>query len=441
MIGIFQGRGIASKSSVFAQVDVNFRNHIEKFSDNGSLAPLAVFMCLALHANEGGWAWPGRDTLTRETGLKSTKTLSKALEHLRTVKIENQRVFTHYRVKLKDGRWGGSAYLLFPDQPHGKPPFPNMYEWGEAGVPASSGFVYLVRYSGNYRLGFDKNLVERLRRLRQAEDFKEVIAWYPALDAGQAAAAWVSAWAPQHANGQRYYLDQLQVTGFTTYAIAHQGRLDDPKGLTISIDDYAPGKNGRMFKKSEMTWDKAEKIADGVQTASEVDDFDFDTEFKPKYPKVSQDEFKVPDGMSPQEYASQRVVAATKRYLDNHSTEDAWGTNTHACKWVTAHNEAPVGAIIALGKALEKDIGMAPAWDSKQNVLGWFSGLWECLKVAKYDQGIVVAAARRLRGEGLSVANPYSLVKTTQAMQSESVGPRIEKESKAVKNPPAYYVN
>lgn len=128
MIGIFQGRGIADRARVHAQIDVDMREHLHAFNNGKNLNALAVFMDIALHANEGGWAWPGRAKMKKHTGIKTEAALTSALRWLRGVKINGQRIFAHYRQRVK-GKWGRSAYLIFPDLIHPDPPYPDMYEY------------------------------------------------------------------------------------------------------------------------------------------------------------------------------------------------------------------------------------------------------------------------------------------------------------------------
>ena len=129
MLGIFQGRGLFQEGEgVFAQIDVTMREHLHEFNTGKSLNPLGIFLAIALHANKDGWAWPSRELIKKETGIKGDAAITSALKHLRGMKINGQRVFAHYRVQ-KDGQWGQSAYLIFPDLPHGVAPFDDMIEF------------------------------------------------------------------------------------------------------------------------------------------------------------------------------------------------------------------------------------------------------------------------------------------------------------------------
>jgi len=128
MISIFSGRGIADAARVHAQIDVDFRYHIHEFSNGRNTNALAVFLCIGLHADQNGWAWPGRSLIQQETGLSTERALTAALAHLRKVKIQGQRVFAHYREGRADGQKGRSAYLIFPDLPHDGFPKGNSFE-------------------------------------------------------------------------------------------------------------------------------------------------------------------------------------------------------------------------------------------------------------------------------------------------------------------------
>lgn len=130
MIGIFNGRQLFdSDKTVFAQINVALREHLHEFNTGKNTNPFAVFMAIALHASEDGWAWPSRDLLKQETGIKSEAAITSALRHLRKMRIKGQRVFAHYRVHEKSGVWGRSAYLIFPDAEHGTAPFEGMVEY------------------------------------------------------------------------------------------------------------------------------------------------------------------------------------------------------------------------------------------------------------------------------------------------------------------------
>jgi hypothetical protein len=109
---------------------VDFREHLHEFNNGRNLNALGVFLCIALHADSNGWAWPGRGLLKRETGIGTEHAMTGALAHLRKIRIQGHRVFSHYRVQNpRTKRWGRSAYLIFPDLPHGPGPFANLVEY------------------------------------------------------------------------------------------------------------------------------------------------------------------------------------------------------------------------------------------------------------------------------------------------------------------------
>jgi len=113
MISFFNGRKRTlggSTSEVYAQVSVDFRDHLHVFKG----ARLGVFLAIALHTDEDGWAWPSYELLARETGY-SEDTVSKALADLCTLTLEGCRVLLRYQPKGGgDGRFSSNRYLLFP---------------------------------------------------------------------------------------------------------------------------------------------------------------------------------------------------------------------------------------------------------------------------------------------------------------------------------------
>jgi helix-turn-helix protein len=114
MITIFNGRkrtlGLDSEKVVWAQVSVQFRDYLKLFKG----AKLAVFLAIALHADEDGWAWPSRKLLCAETGL-GPDTVSSALTALCNTSIDGYRVLLKGQPRMaKGGTFANNSYLIFP---------------------------------------------------------------------------------------------------------------------------------------------------------------------------------------------------------------------------------------------------------------------------------------------------------------------------------------
>ena len=116
MITIFNGRRRtvgAAANSVYAQVDVSLRENLHLFNNGKNLNSLAVFLALALHANEQGFAWPSFDLLMKETGIARKETLRAALQQLLEVWIDGSPVIRIY-VREENRQHKGYMYHIFP---------------------------------------------------------------------------------------------------------------------------------------------------------------------------------------------------------------------------------------------------------------------------------------------------------------------------------------
>ena len=114
MISFFNGRTRTlggETAEVFAKVDVTFRDYLHLLKG----AHLGVFLAIALHGNEDGWAWPSYSTLVRETGY-SDDTIRRALSHLCSLEIEGHRVLLRYQPQAREGTFQSNRYLLFPSR-------------------------------------------------------------------------------------------------------------------------------------------------------------------------------------------------------------------------------------------------------------------------------------------------------------------------------------
>lgn len=113
MIKVFSGswRGIGEKTDGLAlMMDFRFREILHHFKG----AKLAVFMCIVLHSDKEGRAWPGYDLIEKETGY-SRESIAEALADLCTLTIEGQRILLRYRERDENNRFvGGNHYLIFP---------------------------------------------------------------------------------------------------------------------------------------------------------------------------------------------------------------------------------------------------------------------------------------------------------------------------------------
>ncbi len=72
-----------------------------------------------------------------------------------------------------------------------------------------------------------------------------------------------------------------------------------------------------------------------------------------------------------------------------------------------------------LGYDWEQLTQLEPDWEDKQAIKSWSSGLWACLKAAGGDASIVLDATRKAIEDGLTISDPYSAVKVTQALCGE----------------------
>jgi len=113
MISIFNGRKRSlgdAQTSVFAQLSVEFRHHLHKFKG----ARLHVFLCVALHADDKGWAYPTLEAcIRRETGY-NRETIIHALNELCQLTIEGHRVLLAHQPTNGDGTFRPNQYLIFP---------------------------------------------------------------------------------------------------------------------------------------------------------------------------------------------------------------------------------------------------------------------------------------------------------------------------------------
>jgi len=114
VISFFKGRQRSlggQTSEIYAKLWVDFREYLHHFKG----ARLAVFLCIALHANEDGWAFPSYELLIKETGY-SGDTIRRALADLCALEINGHRVLLRYQAQVEEGKqFDSNRYLIFPD--------------------------------------------------------------------------------------------------------------------------------------------------------------------------------------------------------------------------------------------------------------------------------------------------------------------------------------
>ena len=118
MITIFRGRKLSlhgSEEVIYAEVAVALRDQIHHFNTGKSCNPFAVFMKIALHTDENGWAFPGNRSISASTGISTAHALASARTHLQNVRIDDHRVLEVYRERRPDGTFGRHLYRIFPD--------------------------------------------------------------------------------------------------------------------------------------------------------------------------------------------------------------------------------------------------------------------------------------------------------------------------------------
>ena len=118
MITIFRGRKLSLQGTedvIYAEVAVALRDQIHHFNTGKSCNPFAVFMKIALHTDEYGWAFPSSGSISAGTGISTAHALAGARTHLQQVRIDGHRVLEAYRERRSDGTFGRHLYRIFPD--------------------------------------------------------------------------------------------------------------------------------------------------------------------------------------------------------------------------------------------------------------------------------------------------------------------------------------
>jgi len=141
MITIFDGRKISldgTQDEIYATVSVALRDRLHEFNTGKNLNPFAIFMKIALHMDRDGWAFPGRESMKKSTGLSSDAAISSALKHLGKMRVDGHRVLAIYRTKNSEGQWSQTLYRVFPD----------AFQDGLASMPARFRSLQLIPFYG-----------------------------------------------------------------------------------------------------------------------------------------------------------------------------------------------------------------------------------------------------------------------------------------------------
>jgi len=77
-----------------------------------------------------------------------------------------------------------------------------------------------------------------------------------------------------------------------------------------------------------------------------------------------------------------------------------------------------------LGYELEQAHNLIPLWTDRKAVTSWLTGLQKCVAASRGTPRLAMQAAKRLRDKEMTVASPWSLVKTTQAIWAENQSAR-----------------
>ena len=97
-----------------------------------------------------------------------------------------------------------------------------------------------------------------------------------------------------------------------------------------------------------------------------------------------------------------------------------WGNESQEFQRLLQQYDTHGRAVQWVGYELDRQFGLRPVWSDKKKVKGWCSGLYECLQETEGNKEMVVQAARELREAGMTISDPYSLVKKCRALAAEA---------------------
>jgi len=96
-----------------------------------------------------------------------------------------------------------------------------------------------------------------------------------------------------------------------------------------------------------------------------------------------------------------------------------WGSHSKAAEKLLQRYGDRAPRIRHLGEVLEDQFGLVPDWGSKREIKSWIAGLDRLLTAADGNVDLAAKAARKLLTDGLTVSDPWSIVKTARALAAE----------------------
>lgn len=121
MISTFKGQrrtlGRGEVQEFLLTISVELRNYLHLFKGSS----LNVFLFIALHIDDKGWAWPTVETIKRQIGKKDEETVYRALNNLCGMKIAGDRLMLrtqnvppHVPAEKITSKRPRNFYLIFP---------------------------------------------------------------------------------------------------------------------------------------------------------------------------------------------------------------------------------------------------------------------------------------------------------------------------------------
>lgn len=338
MIGIFNGRMRTlggEKPEIYIKVSVDFcRRHLRHFKG----AKLHVFLAIASHINEEGWAWPSYKLLQQETGYERN-TIAKALTELCETVIDGKRVLLRHQPTAHHGHFDSNRYLIFPSD----------------------------------------------------ED--------------------VARYAPCTKNR-----DTVPCTTFPDTVKPYTENRYTKKNQLQNKNHVEPEPELPCADARDGVSDSSPSEASPSEPSVVHSEPDFDALFPPSEEPVDlHGPFKVPEGMTVQEYVRQR---GDRLHAKMYGTpqEIPWGSESPAFEKYLQRPDVDAVRTRALGAFLDCELALVPVWAHRSDVLGWCKGLVELGQAAEWDHGIVKEAYGKMSEEKLIVSSPFSLVKVARAL-------------------------